>query len=96
MLLSTEKCLPKFCSTFFLILISLSFNLLAQTKKTSVNKKKDQTESKNSTQKVEHKQAKNAKAKLADLKKQAEDRKRADFRRAEENKRRAIEEAKQR
>lgn len=96
MLLSPEKCLPKFCSAFFLILISLSINLAAQTKKTSANKKKNQTESKNSTRKVEPKQAKNAKAKPADLKKQAEDKKRADSRRAEENKRRAIEEAKQR
>jgi len=96
MLVSPEKCLSKFCSALFLILISLSINLSAQTKKTSANKKKNQIESKNSTQKVEPKQAKNAKAKPADLKKQAEDKKRADSRRAEENKRRVIEEAKQR
>jgi len=103
MLLSPEKYLPKCCSAFFLILISLSINLSAQTKKTPANKKKNQTESKNSTKKVEPQQAKNAKAKPADLKKQAEDKKRADSRRneenkrkAEENKRRAIEEAKQR
>ncbi len=96
MLLLPEKCLPKFCSAFFLILIFLSINLSAQTKKTSANKKKNQTESKNSTQKVEPKQGKNAKAKPADLKKQAEDKKRADSRKVEENKRRAIEEAKQR
>ena len=96
MLLSPEKCLPKFCLAFFLGLISLSINLSAQTKKTPANKKKNQIESKNSTKKIEPQQAKNAKTKLADLKKQAEDKKRADFLRAEENKRRAIEEAKQR
>jgi len=96
MLLSPEKCLPKFYSALFLILISLSVNLAAQTKKTPSSNKKSQTETKNSTQKVEPKQAKNAKAKPADLKKQAEDKKRTDARRAEENKRHAIEEAKQR
>ena len=96
MLLSPEKCLSKFYSAFFLILISLSINLSAQTKKTSANTKKNQTESKNSTRQVELKRARNSKAKPADLKQQSEDKKRVDSRRNEENKRRAIEEAKQR
>ena len=110
MLFSPASNFPKIYSAIFLILISLSVNLSAQTKKNSADRKKTQADSKSQTKdsknqskkvepksqtkKIEPKQI--AKQKPADLKKQAEEKQRANARNAEENKRRAAEEAKQR
>jgi len=94
MLFSPANNLPKIYSAVFLIFVSLSINLSAQTKKNSADRKKIQTDSKNQAKKVEPKQA--AKQKPTDTKKQAEEKKRANARNAEENKRRAAEQAEQR
>jgi penicillin-binding protein 2 len=106
MLFSTQKCLPKFYFSLFLLLTFFGVTLSAQTKKSSADKKASEKQQskkiaikadKNSKPEKNLKSEKNSKASnAADLKKQSEDKKRADARRAEENKRQAIEEAKQR
>ncbi len=90
MLFAPATCSPKIYCAFFLLLISLSVNFSAQTRKRSADPKKSPpTTTKN--------QSKNdSKQKPADPKKQAEDRNRLNARNAETEKRRAEQEAKQR
>ena len=85
MLFSPPKCLRKIYFAFFFVLIALSANLSAQSKKNVANQKKNQPVSKNQTKKTESKPEKTSKSKSSDLKKQAE-----------EKKRRAVEQARQR